>query len=307
MVFGQGSLLQKIFLPGFADAGADTSFQTSLPLHNNEDNDKEEEEEPLIESMQRFAPNVWIVEGPVVSFFGVPFPTRMVAIQLSDGSAWIWSPIALTETLASQIIKFVGTVKYIVSPNYLHWLFLKEWQDRFPEAKVFAPPGLEKRQIVKNIEFHATLTNETHFDFSTDIEHVIFEGGAMDEVVFFHKPSQTVIFCDLIQRHYEDDQIGWQGWLMRADGVVGSMGGTPKEWSFLFWINGLLPKARKSLDVILKDWKPEGMIIAHGEMAPVGACVIIENCLSWIPKEPKPCLCCPSNSLQENEWNVANG
>lgn len=297
MFFGKGGLLQTLFLPGYADAGADTIYQ-AVP-HLAAEEEEEEEVIPSMEAIQRFAPKIWMVEGPVISFYGFPYPTRMVAIQLSDGSAWIWSPIALTEDLAAHIVKIVGPVKYIVSPNVLHWLFLKEWQEKFPEAKVFAPPGLAKRSVVHNINFFANLTSDTIFDFSTDIDHIIFEGGVMDEVVFFHKPSRTVIFCDLIQRHFEDDQVGWKGWLMRSDGLVGPMGGTPKEWAFVVWLQGLLPRARTILNVILDEWKPEGMIIAHGEVAPSGACVIIENSLSWIPKDTnKPCWCCspkPSN------------
>ena len=291
MAFGQG-LLGKIFLPGFADAGADASFQASIPPTGT----ATDEELPLAQAdllIQRFAPKVWTAEGPNVNFFGFPYPTRMVAIQLLDGSAWIWSPIALTEDLAYQVVKLVGPVKYIVSPNLLHWYALKEWQDRFPDAKVFASPGLEERKVVKDIFFCDTLNNETPPEYADDLDQIIFRGGAIDEVVFFHKPSKTVIFCDLIQRHFEDDQVGFKGWLLRAEGLVGPLGSTPKEWRFAFWIHGLYPQARKTLDVILQDWKPEGMVIAHGENAPEGACVVIENCLTWIPKDPKPCCCCP--------------
>jgi hypothetical protein len=290
MVFGKGGLLQKLFLPGFANAGADTSFQARM--HSSDDYD----DDALVpDVMQRFAPRVWMVEGPTVHVFGLSYPTRMVAIRLSDASAWIWNPIALSDDLAVQIEKFVGPVRYIISPNRIHGLFLKEWQDRFPEAKVYAPPGLDERassSSVKDVKFHATLSEETQPEFADEISHIVFEGGSMDEVVFFHKSTKTVIFCDLIQRHFEDDQRGFTGWWMRVNGLVGPMGSTPKEWSFAFWIYGKLPGARKNLDIVLQNWKPEGMIIAHGEVAPEAACVVIENALSWIPKEPKEFSCC---------------
>jgi hypothetical protein len=99
MFFGKGGLFQTIFLPGYANAGADTVYQVVPPLAV-----EEEEALPSMDAIQRFAPKVWMVEGPVVSFYGFPYPTRMVAIQLTDGSAWIWSPVALTEELASLIV-----------------------------------------------------------------------------------------------------------------------------------------------------------------------------------------------------------
>ena len=44
--------------------------------------------------------DIWLVEGGLVSFYGFPYPTRMVVIRLSSGLLWIWSPIALS----SQVI-----------------------------------------------------------------------------------------------------------------------------------------------------------------------------------------------------------
>lgn len=240
-----------------------------------------------------FAPNVWTVEGPIVSFYGFPYPTRMVAIQLSDGTAWIWSPVELTEDLALEVVRTVGPVKHIVSPNKIHWLFMKPWQERFPQAKMYASPGLANRKIASNLEFSETLTNEAPVAYAKDIDQVLFQGGAMDEVWFFHKASKTAIVCDLIQRHKEEDQTGWKGWLMRVDGMVGPLGSTPKEWRMAFWMCGLLPKARSSLDKVTLEWKPEKLVIAHGENAEEGATFVIENCLPWIPKDPeKSCQCC---------------
>lgn len=285
-VFGKGGLLENLFLPGFAHAGADTSFQ--VRRHPSDD----EADMLLPDSIQKFAPQVWTVDGPTVDFFGFPYPTRMVLVRLPNGFAWVWSPTALTDELAIQVEKFIGPVKYIVSPNKIHWKFLKEWQDRFPEAKVYAPPGLAERRVAKDIKFHSTLSEETLPEFSDEIDQVVFEGGAMDEVVFFHKASKTVIVCDLIQRHLEANQRGFKGCLMRADGLVGKAGSTPKEWTFAFWICGKLPMARKKLNVILEDWKPQKMIIAHGELVPEAACAVIEDAMSWIPTKPKECVCC---------------
>jgi hypothetical protein len=251
--------------------------------------------------LNSFAPSVWTVEGPIVSFYGFPYPTRMVVIRLSDGSSWIWSPVKLTEELALEVVKVAGPVQHIVSPNKIHWLFMKEWQDKFPGAKMYASPGLGDRDIAKNLSFSDTLTNDAPPGYASDIDQVLFEGRVLDEVCFFHKASKTAIVCDLIQRHKEEDQTGWKGWLMRVDGMVGPLGGTPREWRFVFWACGLLPKARVSLDKILKEWQPEKLIVAHGENAEEGATVIIEESLPWIPKHPKECICCGSKEINITE------
>ncbi len=43
--------------------------------------------------LEEFAPGLWVAEGPVVSFYGFPYPTRMALIRLSDGGLFVWSPI----------------------------------------------------------------------------------------------------------------------------------------------------------------------------------------------------------------------
>ena len=95
--------------------------------------------------LQEFGQSLYFTEGPTVSFYGFPYPTRMAVIQLSDGSAWVWSPVALSDELADSV-ESVGPVRFIVSPNKIHHLFLSEWARRWPEARLYAPPGLAKKK-----------------------------------------------------------------------------------------------------------------------------------------------------------------
>ena len=80
--------------------------------------------------LEEFGPSLYLADGPTVPFFGFPYPTRMAVARLSDGSAWVWSPVALTEELANEL-QAIGPVRYIVSPNKLHHLFLSEWRASF--------------------------------------------------------------------------------------------------------------------------------------------------------------------------------
>lgn len=36
--------------------------------------------------VRKFATDIWLAEGPVASFHGFPYPTRMVLIRLADGA-----------------------------------------------------------------------------------------------------------------------------------------------------------------------------------------------------------------------------
>jgi hypothetical protein len=188
----------------------------------------------------------------------------------------VWSPVALTEELVKRV-NDIGPVRHIISPNKIHHLFLAEWADRWPEARLYAPPGLAQRKPA--LRFDAELGDEPAPAWAADIDQVIFRGSlAMEEVAFFHRKSQTAIICDLIQRHPEATMTGWKGVLMRLDGLVGERGSTPREWRASFLRRG---NARAAREKVL-SWNPERLLIAHGECAQTNASEIIEQALSWI-------------------------
>jgi hypothetical protein len=164
--------------------------------------------------LQEFGPSLFSAEGPTVSFFGFPYPTRMAAARLSDGSLWVWSPVALTRELAKEV-ESIGPVRYIVSPNKLHHLFLHNWADRWPEARLYAPPGLGRKR--PDLRFYAQLEDEPSLSWAPDIDQAVFRGSiAMEEVAFFHRASRTAIIGDLIQRHSASKMSGWKGMLHAA-------------------------------------------------------------------------------------------
>lgn len=50
-----------------------------------------------------FGPDLYYADGPMVSFFGFPYPTRMAVARLSSGDVRVWSPIALTQQCTREI------------------------------------------------------------------------------------------------------------------------------------------------------------------------------------------------------------
>jgi hypothetical protein len=200
----------------------------------------------------------------------------MAVVRLSNSSVWVWSPIALSEELVKSIAA-VGPVRYIVSPNKIHHLFLAEWVERWPAARLYAPPGLANRR--PDLSFDEVLGDEPDPAWAADIDQVIFRGSlAMEEVAFFHRASRTAIICDLIQRHPEATMRGWKGMLMRLDSLVGKTGSTPREWRASFVMRG---KAREAREKVL-SWQPDRLLIAHGECAQTGATSVIDHALGWI-------------------------
>ena len=66
--------------------------------------------------LEAFGPSLYLADGPTVSFFGFSYPTRMAVARLSDGSVWVWPPVALSEEPADEV-QAIGPVRHIASPN----------------------------------------------------------------------------------------------------------------------------------------------------------------------------------------------
>ena len=56
-----------------------------------------------VTTLRKFVPGIWAAEGPVVSFLGFSYPTRMALIRLSNGGLFIWSPIGVTDALKHEV------------------------------------------------------------------------------------------------------------------------------------------------------------------------------------------------------------
>lgn len=149
--------------------------------------------------LTEFGPSLYTADGPIISFYGLKLPIRMAVAQLSDGRVWVWSPIPLTDALAQEV-EALGPVSYIVSPNKIHHLYMGEWAERWPDARLYASPGLAKKE--PNLQFHGELQDAPEPGWADDIDQVIFRGSIMmEEVVFFHRASRTAILGDLIERN----------------------------------------------------------------------------------------------------------
>ena len=227
-------------------------------------------------ALQNIGDEIWIADGPTVSFYGFPYSTRMAVVRLGGGDLWVWSPVGLSGELAAEV-ESLGAVRHLVSPNKIHHLFLGEWAARWPEAEIYASPGLTKKR--PDLQFVAELDDHPPAVWKGQIDQVVFRGSPfLDEVVFYHRASSTCLVCDLIQRHDPTHQTGWKGRLMRLDGLVGADGSTPREWRASF-----IPRtrARRALETALA-WGPDKLVIAHGEWAPSNGADALRRGLSWL-------------------------
>jgi hypothetical protein len=226
--------------------------------------------------LTEIAKDVWTAEGPVVKFFIFDYPTRMAVVRLSNGDLWIWSPTGLDDALAAELTA-LGPVKHLVSPNALHHLYMGEWKERFPDARLYASPGLAKKRT--DLHFDAELGDAPDPDWGDEIDQVVFRGSFfLEEVVFLHRASETALVCDLIQRFDPASLSGWRGAIMKLWGLVGPNGSTPLEWR-ASWLNRRAGRAARDKALA---WNPSNLVIAHGVHPTENGRAALERGLRWL-------------------------
>lgn len=241
--------------------------------------------EPL-NTLKSVAENIWIADGPIIKMdikIGmIPFSTRMTVIKLNDGSIWVHSPIEATPNLLAEIDQ-LGPVKHLVSPNMIHYVYIPQWQTYYPKATAWASPGVNKRAASQNIDvsFDQDLTDQAPFEWADDIEQLIFKGSSViEEVVFFHKSSRTLILADLIENFEpKRTQSFWWRMIYKLAGIAHPDGKTPLDLRLTFTGNQEI--ARKSYHQILA-WQPEKIILAHGRWYKENGVAELKRAFRWL-------------------------
>ena len=224
--------------------------------------------------LTEFGREIWISDGPETAVAGFRYPTRMAVVRLADGSLFVWSPIPLCEGLRSAV-DALGPVRHIVAPNSLHHLFLAEWRDAYPTAKLHAAPGLRKKR--PDIAFDTELGNTSYW--GTEIDQVAMQGNLITtEIVFFHAKSGTVLFTDLLQQIPADLLSGWRAVIARLALMTGPEPSVPRKFRIAFTNRRA---ARNALERILA-WPAEKVLIAHGTPVEKDAQAFLRRAFRWL-------------------------
>jgi hypothetical protein len=226
--------------------------------------------------LQPFGEDIWLADGPTTEVIGFRYPTRSVIIRLSDGGLFVWSPTRLTADLRSAV-EALGVVKALVAPNSLHHMFLDEWAAAYPDARLYAAPGLRRRR--PDIAFHDDLGDTPSPAWAQDIDQVVVRGNLITtEVVFFHRKSRTVLFTDLIQHLDLKTLSGWRALVARLDLMAAPLPETPRKFRTAFVDR---PAARKAFRRILA-WPADRVVMAHAAPVTSDGQAFIGRAFRWL-------------------------
>jgi hypothetical protein len=222
-----------------------------------------------------FAPGLWTLDGDPIRFLGFPYSQRMTIAKLSDGSVLLHSPVQLTPARRA-FVENIGPVTAIVSPNKLHHLHIGGWAKAYPGARLFASPGLARRR--RDLRFTATLTNTPDPAWADLFRQCVIPGSwFMEEVLFFHIPSATLIIGDLIENHHPALFSRWQRFVGHLNRMVAPNGQTPINYRLTFPSRRA---ARKGLQKVMA-WHPEQIIVGHGPCVTEGSEAFLRQGFRW--------------------------
>lgn len=231
--------------------------------------------EPL-DTLKPVADDIWIVDGPPPLGGGCRWPTRATVVRLADGGLWVHSPTRLTDSLCADLAD-LGPVAHLVAPNSLHYLHLADWARSFPNAAVWAAPGVTARAAKAGIDLPAAqeLQGRRAEDaWLSQMEQIIPRGHHwFHEAVFFHRASETLILTDLMQA-LETDKLSA---LCRPAAWLGGVDDTDGKMPFR------LRRGFRDKDALAEDietmigWHPRRILLAHGRCYPWGAVAELER------------------------------
>lgn len=226
--------------------------------------------------LQPFGPEIWVAGGAEADVAGFRYPTRMVIVRLTGGGLCVWSPVALSASLRAEV-EALGEVRHLVAPNSMHHLFLDEWRRAYPRARLWAAPGLRERR--GDLAFDGDLGDAAPPDWAADLDQVVVRGNAITtEVVFFHRPSGTVLFTDLIQQFRPGWFTGWRALVARLDLMVEAEASVPRKFRAAFVDR---KAARAALRRIL-EWPCAKVLMAHGAPVEHDGRAFIARAFRWL-------------------------
>src|SRR5262245_7111014 len=222
---------------------------------------------------RQLAENLWVVERPQ-NFYGLPVGTRMTVIRLADGRLLLHSPVALDPDLRRQL-DAIGRVCFAVAPNRVHHLYAGEVARAYPGARLWVAPGLERKR--PDLVFEAVLTDEAPDEWSGEVDQVFFRGRPYEnEVAFFHRPSRSLILCDLAF-NFGPSAAAPTRLLMKLLRSYGRL--APSKLDPLLIRDGRA--ARESLERILA-WDFDRIIVAHGDILESGGHDVLRRGYAWL-------------------------
>jgi hypothetical protein len=196
-----------------------------------------------------------------------------------------------------------STVSYLIAPDLEHHIFLSAWSDAYPSAHIIAPEGLaEKRatqsktdKSVTNVPISTIFTAKgkegvkVGGEFDEEFEYEYVDAHPNKELVFFHKPSKTLIEADLFfnlpatEQYSKTNVDPTTGWATKLFAGLQNTKGTAIWQKRMLWYlfsSGDRPGFNESMKRI-GSWGFENVVPCHGDTFVGDGKSVFEKVFGW--------------------------
>ena len=223
--------------------------------------------------MRQLDTDMWVEEQPLRYY--VEVGRRMTVIRVRDDDLFVHSPAPLDERLRGEL-DALGQVRYVVPASNLHGhLFMEQYARAYRRADLFAAPGLPPKR--PEVFFDADLGEEPDPRWADVLDQTVFRGHKrIDEILFFHRPSSSMIVGDTVFNVEPGAPFltrlwAWGPRLRRRTGP-----------SPLFRIEVRdREAARESVERVLA-WPFERIVVGHGAIVESGGRDVFRDAWSWL-------------------------
>ena len=218
--------------------------------------------------------DLWALDQPL-RVGGLELGVRTCVVRLGDGGTLVHAPGPLTAAARAEI-EALGPVRALIAPNLLHHMYLADCARAYPRARVFGAPGL--REKLGSARIDEVLGEKAPGLWSAELDQLVVQGApGMNEVVFLHRASRTLVCLDLCFNVRRSSSL-FTRVFMRANGAFGRFG--PSRL-FRYTILKDRRAMRESVDRILA-WDFDRVSVAHGDVLESGGRVALRESFAWL-------------------------
>jgi len=223
-------------------------------------------------ALQQLAEDLWVASRPLSLWLG-DVGTRMTVIRIGEG-LFLHSPVPLDPATRATLDR-LGTVRWVVGPSKVHHFYLGDYTRAYPAAQLCAAPGLPEKR--KDIVFQHVMDASWTPPWGDAVLHHLFRGApAINEVVFFHPASRSLLLTDLAF----NVQPGPQNHARLFHWLVGATGRFGPHRILRAAIRDRAA-ARESLAAILR-WDFDRVIVTHGSVLEHGGRASLERAFAFL-------------------------
>ncbi|ERF76004.1 hypothetical protein EPUS_08258 [Endocarpon pusillum Z07020] len=247
-------------------------------------------------------PNMATISSPFARFGLFKVGGRATIIKLQTGALAVFSPVALTDDVRSKVQSMGNNVKYISAMDIEHHIFITPWAKAYPQAEVIGVEGLpekrEKDPSTKGITFSHVFTQSNNKDmriseeFDEEFEYEFLHSHPSKELIYYHKPSKTMIQADFIfnlpayEQYSKSGEGATSGVFTKLfTGLMNTRNDITWQRRFVWYVLSSKDRAGFSESVNkMKRWELQRIVPSHGDVIESEAQSVFDKITRWFPE-----------------------